>query len=112
MSLGYTGICMLVMEDEKHVIYSYAGENWNDGGASKLGDSKLQDGMFTIDKLHPIKNVADGLKTGIITIDRESKNAFFRPGVPCDYIAWVLLHHVVGYYEKNGYFPSQQAFIQ
>ena len=50
MSLGYTGICHKVAEDEHIVIYTYAGENWNDGGKSKLGDSQLQDGIFTIQK--------------------------------------------------------------
>ena len=50
MSLGYIGICKKVAEDDSIVIYSYAGENWNDDGKSKRGDSQLQDGMFTIYK--------------------------------------------------------------
>lgn len=52
MSLGYTGICKKVAEDDHIVIYSYAGENWNDGGKSKHGDLQLQDGMFTIMRIH------------------------------------------------------------
>lgn len=51
MSLGYIGICRKVAEDDYIVIYSYTGENWNDGGKSKHGDSQLQDGLFTIYKL-------------------------------------------------------------
>ena len=112
MSLGYTGRCKLLMEDESLVVYSYAGENWNDNGKSKPGDSALQDGMFTIDKTHTIKDVADGLNSGAITINRECKNAFRKPDVPCDYIAWRLLVHILDCYKKNGYFPEKDAFIQ
>lgn len=49
MSLGYVGSCNLIYEDDKRVIYSYAGENWNDTN-SKVGDIDLQDGEFTIYK--------------------------------------------------------------
>lgn len=112
MSLGYTGNCKLIAEDESLVIYSYAGENWNDGGKSKYGDSALQDGMFTIDRSHAIEDIADGLKSGAIEIDRECKNAFRRPGVPCDYIAWRLLIRILDYYKQNGCFPKGESFIQ
>lgn len=50
MSLGYTGMCKKELEDDEVVIYSYSGENWNDGGKSKNGDSLLCDGRFTIYK--------------------------------------------------------------
>lgn len=49
MSLGYSGLCVKVMEDDEVAIYSYAGENLNDG-VSKIGDALLQDGMITIYK--------------------------------------------------------------
>lgn len=32
---GYIGLCKKILEDEELVIYSYAGENWSDGGKSK-----------------------------------------------------------------------------
>lgn len=50
MSLGYTGMCKKELEDDEIVIYSYAGENWNDDGKSKSGDSLLCDGSFIIHK--------------------------------------------------------------
>ena len=112
MSLGYKGICKLITEDESLVIYSYAGENWNDGEKSKYGDSALQDGMFTIDKSHAIEDIADGLKSGAITIDKECKNAFCKLGVPCDYIAWRLLIRILDDYKQSGCFPKEKAFIQ
>ena len=112
MSLGYTGMCKLLMEDESFAVYSYAGENWNDDGKSISGDSALQDGMFTINKSHTVTDVADGLKFGAITINRECKTAFRRPDIPCDYIAWRLLVHILDCYKKNGYFPEKDAFTQ
>lgn len=112
MSLGYTGICKLITEDDSLVIYSYAGENWNNSEKSEHGDSALQDGRFTIDKSYVIEDVADGLKSRAITIDKECKNAFCRPGIPCDYIAWCLLIHILDDYKQNGCFPKEDAFIQ
>ena len=112
MSLGCTGMCKLLTEDDSLVVYSYAGENWNDNGKSKHGDAVLQDGMFTINKSNTITDIADGLKSGVITINRECKNAFHRPDIPCDYIAWRLLVHILYCYKRKGYFPEEDAFIQ
>ena len=112
MSLGYTGICKKVAEDNYIVIYSYAGENWNDGGKSKRGDSQLQDGMFTIYKDAFCSDLERCVQSGNIKIDRECKNAFHRPGVSCEYIVWKLLNHIFAYYEKNNHFPAQEAFVQ
>jgi len=112
MSLGYTGICKKVAEDDHLVIYSYAGENWNDGGKSKHGDSQLQDGMFTICKDLVFMGIESCMQSGRIKIDCECKNAFQRPGVTVDYIAWMLLNHIFAYYKKNDQFPAQTSFIQ
>ena len=112
MSLGYIGICKKVAEDDHIVIYSYAGENWNDGGKSKPRDSQLQDGMFTVYKGSFCVNIESAMQSGGIKIDRECKNAFQRPGVAVDYIAWRLLSHIFTYYRKNNQFPFQASFIQ
>lgn len=111
MSLGYTEICKKVAEDDSIVIYSYAGENWNDGGKSKRGDSQLPDGMFTIYKDPVYIDIESCLQSGRIKIDRECKNAFQRPGIAVDYIAWMLLNHIFTYYKKNNHFPAQESFI-
>lgn len=112
MSLGYTGICKKVAEDDSIVIYSYAGENWNDGGKSKRGDSQLQDGMFTICKSSFCVDMENCIQSGGVKIDRECKNAFQRPGIAVDYIVWMLLNHIFAYYKKNNHFPAQESFIQ
>ena len=112
MSLGYVGMCRKVAEDDRMVIYSYAGENWNDGGKSKHGDSHLQDGFFTIHKDFFGVDLDGRIRTGKIIIDRECKNAFHKPGVLCDYIAWQLLNHIFAQFEKNRHFPEQKTFIQ
>ncbi len=112
MSLGYTGMCKKVAEDECLVIYSYAGENWNDGVKSKSGDCQLQDGMFTIHKDDFCEDIERCIQIGIIKIDRECKNAFCKSGVPCDYIAWRLLRRLYIAYEQNGLFSETATFIQ
>lgn len=112
MSLGYTGICKKVAEDDRIVIYSYAGENWNDDGKSKHGDSKLQDGMFTIYKDSFCIDIESCMQSGGVIIDCECKNAFQKPGIAVDYIAWMLLSHIFAYYKKNNHFPAQESFIQ
>ena len=112
MSLGYIGICKKVAEDDSVVIYSYAGENWNDDGKSKRGDSQLQDGMFTIYKGSFCTDVGRHVQLGGIEIDRECKNAFQRPGIAVDHIARMLLNHIFTYYKKNNHFPAQESFIQ
>ena len=48
MSLGYTRMCKKELDDDEIVIYSYSGENWNDGGKSKSGDSLLYDAQNKI----------------------------------------------------------------
>lgn len=112
MSLGYTGTCQKVAEDEHIIIYSYSGENWNDGGKSKRGDSQLLDGMFTIQKGLFCTDLERCIQAGIIKIDHECKNAFRRPGVSCDYIAWRLLIHIFDHYKTNSHFPLKELFIQ
>ena len=101
-----------VAEDDSIVIYSYAGENWNDDGKSKRGDSQLQDGMFTIYKGSFCTDVGRHVQLGGIEIDRECKNAFQRPGIAVDHIARMLLNHIFTYYKKNNHFPAQESFIQ
>ena len=112
MSLGYTGICKKVAEDDYIVIYSYAGENWNDGGKSKRGDSQLQDGMFTIYKSSFCIDMESCMQSGGVKIDCECKNAFQRPGIAVDYLAWMLIDHIFTYYKKNDHFPAQESFVQ
>lgn len=112
MSLGYTGICHKVAEDEHIVIYTYAGENWNDGGKSKLGDSQLQDGIFTIQKDSFCANLERSVQTKSVEIKQECKNAFRKANIPCDYIAWRLLNHIFDYTKTNHLFPDRISFIQ
>lgn len=50
MSIGYVGKCRIEIEDDEVAIYSYSGENWNDGGKSQRGDRELYDGSFIIYK--------------------------------------------------------------
>lgn len=141
MSLGYCGTCIKVMEDEKTVIYSYAGENHNDGGKSKSGDSLAQDGIIFINKccleepeIHSkMKRTASGRKHLVtkrithipsicahvrnsdIIIEKECKNAFRRStldSIPLDYIAYCLLIHIFLRYQEDGILPEQESFIQ
>lgn len=112
MSLGYTGTCRKVAEDDHIVIYSYAGENWNDRWNSKQGDLQLLDGMFTIQKDSFCTCLEKCMQTNAINIDRKCKNAFGKPDIPCDYIAWRLLHRIFDYHQKNNQFPEQASFIQ
>lgn len=112
MSLGYIGICRKVAEDDYIVMYSYAGENWNDGGKSKHGDSQLQDGLFTIRKDTFSDNLNHCLQTGTVKIDQACKNAFQKSDISCDYIAWRLLRHILKDYQRNLSFPEKASFIQ
>ncbi len=139
MSLGYTGTCKKELEDDKLVIYSYSGENWNDGGKSKSEDSLLYDGSFVIYKdcleepeIHTkLKKMPSGRKKIIekrithvpdiieyvndkrIVVEKECKNAFKR-GVtmPIDYIAYLLILHVFERYQLDGELPEKVNFIQ
>lgn len=141
MSLGYCGMCLKVMEDDEAVVYSYAGENWNDGGKSKSGDSLLQDGIIFIYKrcleepeIHSkVRRTSSGRKklitkrithipsicahvnSGDIIVEKECKNAFQRPlfeSMPLDYIAYRLLIHIFTRYQEYGVLPEKEAFIQ
>ena len=120
MSLGYVGKCNKISEDEKIVIYSYAGENWNDNGKSKQGDRFLQDGRFIIYKecleikkahITVTKHIIDGK----IIIEKECKNAFRRDiceNISIDYIAYILLTNIFKKYQEEGNLPETEAFIQ
>lgn len=136
MSLGYSGLCVKVMEDDEVAIYSYAGENLNDG-VSKIGDALLQDGMITIYKrclkepeIHSrlrrmpsgkkklvakriphFPSVDEHIQNGDIMIDKECKNAFCK-GYSFDYIAYRLLVHIFVNYQKKGGLPEKDSFIQ
>ena len=139
MSLGYTGMCKKELEDDEMVIYSYSGENWNDGGKSKSGDSLLYDGSFIIYKdcleepeIHTkLKKMPSGRKkvvekriphfphiykhieNGKIVIEKECKNAFKRYSeTSIDYIAYLLLIHIFEKYQLDGYLVENDGFIQ
>lgn len=138
MSLGYIGLCKKILEDEQVVIYSYAGENWNDGGKSKTGDVHLQDGMITIYKdcleqvdvhrhikktpsgrkktiekrIVTIPSLDDYIKSERIVIDQECKNAFRCGSMKVDYIAYRLLLHIFKRYQTGDELPDEERFIQ
>lgn len=141
MSLGYTGYCKLLSLNGTSATYQYSGENWNDGGKSKSGDSLLLDGTFTIKlsslkepEIHEkLKKMPSGRKkmlvkriphtvgvcekylAGDITIDRECKNAFVRGGtssVKMDYIALGLLYKIYEGYQITGKLPETMGFTQ
>lgn len=139
MSLGYIGMCKKELEDDEIAIYSYAGENWNDGRKSKSGDSFLCDGSFIIYKecleeteIHrKFKKMPSGRKKIIekriphapdiieyvndkrIIVEKECKNAF-RCGetIPIDYIAYLLILHVIERYQLDGELHEKESFIQ
>lgn len=139
MSLGYTGMCKKELEDDEIVIYSYSGENWNDGGKSKSGDSLLYDGSFTIYKdcleqleIHTklkkmpsgrkkmskkgithVPNIYKHIENGKIVIEKECKNAFKRyDDASIDYIAYMLLIHIFEKYQLGGCLVEKEGFIQ
>jgi hypothetical protein len=112
MSLGYIGICQKYSEDDTAVIYTYSGENWNDGGQSKHGDRYLQDGIIFIDKAKLTHDWKQILLDKSIYLDRECKNAFHRNNIAIDYIAWRLLCKIFKILQTEGYFPEHEAFIQ
>jgi hypothetical protein len=139
MSLGYTGMCKKELEDDEIVIYSYSGENWNDGGKSKSGDSLLLDGSFVIHKdcleepeIHTkLKKMPSGrkkviekrithtprlsiyLETKKVYVEKECKNAFRRGAtMPIDYIAYRLILHLFERYQVDGELPEIERFIQ
>ena len=139
MSFGYTGMCRKEFEDDKLVIYSYSGENWNDCGKSKSGDSLLYDGVFIIHKrcleepeIHTkLKRFPSGRKKLVekrilhcpdiykhiadrkIIIEKVCKNAFkIHSETLIDYIAYMLLIHVFEKYQENGFLVETGSFIQ
>jgi hypothetical protein len=112
MSLGYIGICQKHTEDDTAVIYTYSGENWNDGGKSKHGDRYLQDGIIFIDKTKLKLEWPQNLPNKSIYLDRECKNAFRRNNIAIDYIAWRLLCKIFKTLQSESHFPEQEAFIQ
>ena len=139
MSLGYTGMCKKELEDDEIVIYSYSGENWNDDGKSKSGDSLLYDGSFIIYKdcleepeIHTkLKRMPSGRKKMVekrithtlelskhienkkVFVEKECKNAFRRGAtMPIDYIAYRLILHIFERYQLDGELPEIESFIQ
>ena len=112
MSLGYIGICQKYSEDDTAVIYTYSGENWNDGGQSKHGDRYLQDGIIFIDKAKLTHDWKQILLDKSIYLDRKCKNAFYKNGIPFDYLAWRLLRKILDYFYTKNSFPDQEMFIQ
>ena len=137
MSLGYTGLCIKIAENDVSVTYSYAGENWNDEKSTQ-GDCLLQDGEFVILKdclveaeIHTkIKKLPSGRKKtvekriprhtdvtkligeGKIIIKKECKNAFKNGDNFIDQIAYCLLTGIFERYQIEGILPEQQRFIQ
>ena len=110
MSLGYCGVCIKQEESEDKVRYSYSGENWNDGGKSKSGDCKLQDGIFVIYKSN-LSDMEICIESGVV-VEKECKNAFKRyTGNSMDYIAFRLLNKIIDAFQRDGVFPDREAFI-
>ena len=137
MSLGYVGICRKAAEDDEMTIYTYAGENWNDG-RSQSGDALLQDGVIVICKrcleepeinthirrrpsgrkytevkrITHVPSLGTHLKNGDIVIEKECKNAFRKPSyAPVDYIALRLLYRIFKAYQETGELPEKEMFI-
>ena len=129
MSLGYLGLCKKILEDDGMVIYTYGGENWNDE-KSHSGDSHLQDGIFAIDKQKltlsptPYKTkrktlywppVMEYVSSGAVSVDTECKNAFIIKDNGCitiDYIAYMLISHILIKYKETTIFAESEWFIQ
>ena len=139
VSLGYLGMCKKEAEDNEMVIYSYSGENWNDGCKSQKGDAELYDGIFLIYKdcleepeIHTklkrmpsgrkkiiekrithIPNIYEYIQQNKIVVEKECKNAFRRrDNALIDYIAERLIYHVFEEYQLNGILPDKARFIQ
>ena len=138
MSIGYVGKCRMEMEDDEVAIYSYSGENWNDGGKSQRGDRELYDGSFIIYKdcleepeIHikrkkmpsgrtklvekrivHFPNLFEHLENRKIVIEKECKNAFKVQEMPIDFIASQLLLHVFERYQLEGELPEKEMFFQ
>ncbi|MBO4950160.1 MAG: hypothetical protein J6E38_03980 [Clostridia bacterium] len=113
MSLGYTGICKKESEDDKTAVYTYAGENWNDCGQSKSGDSHKQDrNMVVYKECLNSEDIVKNFENGRIFLEKKCKNAFIRcEEIPFDYIAYRLLRKVFDSYKKNGNLPDEESFI-
>ncbi len=118
MSLGYVGMCRKELEDNKMAIYFYSGENWNDGGKSKMGDRLLYDGSFIIYKDYLEKhtahtpNLSECLANNEVIIERECKNAFRQHSMSMDYIAFHLILHIFKEYQSTRKLPDECSFIQ
>ena len=139
MSLGYEGTCKLVMQDDEIAIYAYSGANFNDNYELRKEHVLDYDGEILIYKrcleepeIHTkIKRGPSGRKfeevkrithtpsvvkhitNGDVVVEKECFNAFRRyTNMDIDYIAYMLVYKIFMYYQKNGYLPETEGFIQ
>ena len=138
MSLGYSGVCKLLEQDEEVAIYAYSGANINDEATQ--GEHRLDyDGEILIYKrcleepeIHAkikrrssgrkyesvkrithLPNILRHVENGEVVIEKECRNAFRRHGdTEIDYIAHTLLIKIFIYYQENGQLPEKEGFIQ
>lgn len=131
MSLGYNGVARKYSEDDKHVIYEYSVENWNEPYRHR---GHLFDGLIVIDKstlvepeIHEkLKRMPSGRKrmitkkiivlvdvwslieTGQITVYNSSRT--WRYIGKIDYYANALCHKIYQNYQENGVLPEIEGF--
>jgi hypothetical protein len=126
MGLGYYGYAKRTDDVPGRIAYRYSGVNLN-VEYEKDSDHQL-DGLFTLaadvlDMYGGIIQEANGqyfaaklawtaIEQGRITVERECANAFRRDTVPCDYLAFRLIVHVLDERHKNGEWPDRTRFIQ
>ena len=139
MSLGYEGMCKLVMQDDETAIYAYSGANINDNYELRKQHVFEYDGEIVIYKrcletpeIHTkikckpsgrkyeeekrithFPNVIDHIQKGDIIIEKECFNAFRHyANIEMDYIAYRLIVKIFAYYQENGCLPEKEGFIQ
>lgn len=138
MSLGYQGVCKMIMQDEEMCVYAYSGLNVNDNFKFGKAHSRDYDGEIVIykrcleepeihtkikrrpsgRKYEEVKRIthfpliASHIEHGDIVIEKECINAFRRYTLDVDYIAYRLLIKIFLYYQQKGFLPEQECFIQ
>ena len=139
MSLGYEGICRLVMQDDEGAIYAYSGANINDNYELRMAHALDYDGEILIYKrcleepeIHTklkrrpsgrkyeevkrithFPNIVEHIRKGNVIVEKECFNAFrLYSGMEIDYIAYRLIVNIFIYYQENGCLPEKEGFIQ
>jgi len=133
-----TSYARLAIEDEFLAVYEYSGyDSLYDFDSSKV---QSYDGSFIIKKssleepdIHEkykknskgkkvlsvkrithIVDVAEKLHRKDVVVDKECRNAFRHrnhPDLPCDFMAYELIHKVYLEYQKNGTLPTEVSYL-